>query len=105
MKESFDFLISPDGMVQTIYQDGVEKLVKSMGAEITHIKRASRVEWEVVGSQAGWVVRAAHDHTLALRGAGEFSPSREGRLWVFNDRESALAAEVKFFWELQEKVG
>lgn len=105
MKEKFDLVIGEDGSIESIYQDG---LAEALGATTTEVKRASNVEWETVNlptTRSGWVVRAAHDNTLAIRAQfGDVKDSyyvgREGVLAMFESREDALREEVRFFWDL-----
>lgn len=109
MKNEMKFRIGPGGVIDTIYQDGLEEFAKDIGADLTTVCRASNVEWEEerVGPwvRKGWSVRAAHDNELALRengilGVPEPSRDRERPVHFFGTREEALKLEVQFFWQL-----
>lgn len=101
MKPQFELRIGPDGIIGSIYQDGLAELLE---AEIIKVERASTVEWESMWSEDGWTVKAAHDQKLALRHDGVLGivPSRDQHLLmaIFKTREEALEAENKFFWDL-----
>jgi hypothetical protein len=108
MKDKFEFEISPDGVIRTMYQEGIEKLAEDMGADIKTSCRASDVEWEDDGIHKGWTVRSAYDRDLAVRWQNygnmgfEADVSIYGELLFFPTREEALAEEVKHFWKLLE---
>ena len=100
-------VVTTTGVLRTIYQDDVHSILSKIGPY--HIKRASNVEWEKMDLVSGWTVRAAHDPELAIRaiikdGAFRQVVSKEGELLFFNNREAALEAEVRHFWQLLPPV-
>lgn len=105
MKSEMKFKIGPGGLIETIYDDGLEELAKDMGADLSQVCRASSVEWEDAGQEKkGWTVRAAYDSELAARllidCAAKVVPSRTGELIYFTTRAAALEWEVEHFWQL-----
>ena len=111
MKDVFDIVITEDGNIEAIYQDGLAEL---LGAKETKVCRVSNVEWEqmpIVGSTQthdGWTVRAVHDPRVAIRctpyhGFVGVTADPLCLVVVFATREEALEAEVKHFWQLKEK--
>lgn len=108
MKDKFEVIVGPGGVIEGIYQDG---LAEALGAETREVKRASLVEWEDIKVAQGWTVRAAHNPKRAIRMTFG-SPLKllvsdsdvAGNVAVFISREMALEYEQKFFWELMEKA-
>lgn len=112
MKECVELKITPEGIIRTMYQDGIEKFAEDMGGEVTTSCRASDVEWEEDGEHKGWTVRSAHKKSLALRvfppepGASpaistfKLSDDESLRLMFFNTRDLALYHEQQNFWAL-----
>src|SRR4051812_38239017 len=98
--------IGEDGVIRTIYNDGLEKFAESLGGEISTVCRASNVEWETVDGFSGWTIRAAHDKELAIKDVGSSEPvfvcnrNPENRIALFTKRETALKVEVQFFFKL-----
>lgn len=99
--------IGPTGTIRTIYKDEKLPLLNDLG-EVT-VKRASNVEWEQIGEERGWTVRAAHNPQLAIRiviHGGRFAQvvsdadDRNAPVAVFTSREAALESEERFFWKL-----
>lgn len=106
MKNEFDLKITPDGTIETIYQDGLEDLAKEMGGEVAQVCRASNVEWEEIGTRKGWSVRSAKRPDFALRRLYDaIEPGLVGNIVLFETREEALTEELKFFWELSNGKG
>ena len=106
MKDEFELKIGPDGTIETIYQEGIEKFAEEMGAEVSTVCRASDVEWEEAGDKKGWTVRSARDPKLAIRSREqgnitELKCLRDGYLHFFETRKEALEVEIQFFWELR----
>ena len=109
--DDIELEITPTGRIRTIYTDEKMAFLQAM-APHWQIKRASNVEWEQVGEEKGWTVRAAHNPKLAIRiviHAGRFAQvvtdadDRNAPPAVFVTREAALEAEKRFFWELLPK--
>jgi hypothetical protein len=104
MKKEFDLKITSDGTIETIYQEGLEKFAVGIGGEVVQVCRASNVEFETIGRRKGWSVRSVSRPDLALRRIhGEIVPGLVGIVVLFPNRKEALAAEVRFFWELKGK--
>ena len=111
MKQEFEVRILPGGVVQTIYQDGIEAFASELGAEVSSISRASNVEWDKL--LEGWTVKAAHDPRIAICYAVEGRCTTYSRfqvadtcnrtIAVFDTRDEALKQEVEFFWQLLPK--
>lgn len=109
MKNEFKLIISRDGSIGTIYQDG---LAEALGAQETEVKRASTVEWETnkqFPHISGWVVRSAVNPRLAICDDRSYPCVSEEQLEpaevhviYFKERAAALEAEVQFFWSLLE---
>ena len=99
MKDQFEIIITKDGKLETIYQDG---LPQRLDATIEKVVRASNVEYEDIEGRVGWTVRYAKDPSLALRVTDwcRCGPARTGTILTFQTREEALAEEVKHFWGL-----
>jgi hypothetical protein len=102
---SFEIEVTPAGKIRTVYKDEQLPTLEKLGAVSVH--RASNVEWEEIGNEKGWTVRAAHDPELAIRTIFDKAHSsfrrvvsREGDIAVFTTREAALGYEVLHFWEL-----
>jgi len=100
--ERAEFEILPSGEIRMMYDDLRSKQVADLlGASIVEVQRASHVEWEKVGEESGWTVRAAHDPELAIRRhANGQVLALKGPLAVFPTREAALASERLHFWDL-----
>ena len=106
MKDTIRLRITADGGIDCVYDDD---LVALLGAQASRVCRASNVEWEVGSSTSGWVVRSAKDSRLAIRldrGTAQLVVSKreEDPPFYFTKRESALAEEVKMFWQLFEPI-
>ena len=118
MKDEFELKIGPDGTIETIYQEGIEKFAEEMGAEVSTVCRASDVEWEVDAEpllhSKGWSVRSVANPKKALRWkmglqvihdeANYFlvcSADENLRIILFQTREEAIQQEIKHFWELK----
>lgn len=105
-REELSFEIGNDGTIRTIYKDDLPEVADAIGAELSHICRASNVEWERYNDTIkGWTVRAAHEPNLAIRVRdGEYVVASNGLypadLAFFDTREEALKWEVKLFWSL-----
>jgi hypothetical protein len=106
MKDTIELEIGPDGIIRTIYQDGIEAFAEEIGASVKTVCRASHVEWEKKeNGEKGWSVRSVHDPELAARmavqdGRATVIPSREGELILFLTREAAIEWEVAHFFDL-----
>jgi hypothetical protein len=105
MKDEFELKIRPDGVIESVYQDG---LGETLGAEVAKVCRASNVEWEEIEDRKGWAVRAAHDPQLAARVVNThhgrvLEVGRQGDIMLFASREEALDWEVSHFWDLLPK--
>ena len=102
MKDRLELEIGPDGIIRTIYRDGIEKLADELGGDVSTVCRASHVEFEEVDGRKGWTVRSAKDPEVALRVSDwcRWLPKRHGTIVTFATREEALTEEVAFFWEL-----
>lgn len=104
MKDKVEFVIRPDGAIESVYDDDLQKFASNIGGNITKVCRASNIEWEEGLTIKGWVVRSVHNPSLALRykpsPSVEIHPSTDGRIVFFNTREEAITQELKFFWEL-----
>ena len=103
------FEVGTDGVIRTIYSDDLNDFTKKLNGEISTVCRASQVEWEQVGEQKGWTVRAQHNPRMALREkitedkwVAEIVCSDDSTInpFVFSSREDALKMEVEFFFQL-----
>jgi hypothetical protein len=99
MKTQFEVIVTKDGSIDTIYQDG---LAQTLDAKVERVERASNVEYEHIEGRVGWTVRSAKDPALALRSTDwcRCGPARTGAILTFQTREEALEEEVKHFWGL-----
>lgn len=109
MPDDIELEIGTTGVIRTIYKDGdSQDLAKDLEASIK-VDRASNVEWEQVGTLAGWTVRSAHNPNLAIRFKDNatiddlYDVAEIGALAVFTSRFEALKNEVKLFWKLLPK--
>lgn len=98
-----DFLFKPNGKVVAAFTDETQQTLQAVGHP--EVARASNVEWERIGNDEGWTVRAAYDPELAIRavlhsGGYRKVVSRTGDILCFVTRAAALEAEQQFFWEL-----
>lgn len=95
MDKEIEIQIDDEGNLQSIYDDQLNDLYKSLGA--VRVERASDVEWE----DKGWTVRCHKNPGKALRWVNEhIKVSCNGNIVHFESREEALKYEVKNFWEL-----
>jgi hypothetical protein len=97
MKDEVELEIGPDGVIRTIYQDGIEDFAKDIGADVTSVCRLTNVEWEEKDGERGWSVRAAHNPSFAIRndpnGIYHLSLDSEHAVILYDTREKALKAE------------
>lgn len=108
--------IGLDGTIRMVYSDDLWAFAEKIGGDMTATCRASNVEWEenyLLHNRkikiSGWVIRAAHDPSLAIRMkeydnavSDEVECSRDAgkELAVYEERKTAIAVELKFFHEL-----
>src|SRR3954469_23892055 len=108
MTEEIKLQITETGTIRSIYKDGLSQEIRDLlGAKMV-VNRASNVEWEEIDGKGGWTVRAANDPELAIRqGSWEGFPTMTlskdinfyKKVYMFETREEALKAEVRYFWE------
>lgn len=96
-----------DGIIRTVYRDGIEKFAEDIGADVRTVCRAAHVEWETIDGLSGWTIRAAHDPSLHIRDVGSSEPelictrdTSYGRVALFTKRETAMHYEQYFFFKL-----
>jgi hypothetical protein len=95
-----------DGVIRTMYKDGLEEVAKIIDAEMTTTCRAAHVEWEEQDGQSGWTIRAVHNKELAVRikgwGEQEFIVDADptNPVAFFSMREEAIRTERGFFFKL-----
>jgi hypothetical protein len=106
-RKKLEIEVLPSGAVRSPFTDETTPLVKDLAEDLgatPKVKRASQIEWEDVGEKSGWTVRAQHDPTLGIRQSKDagnvVSRDNDLPLVVFSSRETALKAELQFFWSL-----
>lgn len=104
--EQLKLEFGPDGVIRTMYKDGLEEVAKIIDAEMTTTCRAANVEWEDHGVVEGWVIRAVHNPKLAVRDVGSSEPifvvsdDEDLQLAFFVKRETAIEVERSNFFKL-----
>lgn len=102
--------ILPNGTIRMVYSDDLWAFADKIGGDMRATCRASNVEWEDIGGLKGWVVRAAHDPTLAIKDVGSSEPVfvcnrvPENKVAIFTSRELAIKYEIHFFHDLLPPV-
>ncbi len=105
------FDVDVDGIIRTIYDDSLTKMVPDMSGEMVMVCRLSNVEWEESQNAKGWSVRAAHHKDLAIRIQRLPDPNIRGKytntlvcsddtnleIYLFAERDKAIETEKKFY--------
>jgi len=105
--EQMELEFGTDGVIRTVYRDGIEKFAEDIGAEVRTVCRAAHVEWETINGESGWTIRAAHDPSLHIRDVGSSEPvlictrdTSHGRVCLCVERKTAMEIEQSFFFKL-----
>lgn len=98
MKDEFTIEVDVDGTMRSMYQDGIEKFIESLGGSIQAIGRASHIEWE----DGAWVVRSAKNPHICIRDSNGLSVSDCGPIARFSSKAEAYRCEEVFFWQLYQ---
>lgn len=93
--------IQEDGTLVSPYTDDLLPFLNDLDGKIEDVQRLTQVEMEL----GSWTVRANFDPEFAIRVAPNlFYVGRSGVLAIFKTRETALEAEMTFFWEFYSEL-